>query len=82
MQLTTPEQLGNASTIVYQGSRIENTPIVDHNDYCGQVFAGWTDAQMDVNNTDKPTNLYHAVGDFPVATGDQTFYAVFADYKQ
>ena len=82
VQLTTPEQLGSASTIVYQGSRIENTPIVDHNDYCGQVFAGWTDAQMDVNNTDKPTNLYHTAAEFPEATGNQTFYAVFADYKQ
>lgn len=79
-QLTDVE-LNGASTTVYKGDRITNTPPAPNpEDFCGQVFVGWTDAEMDVNDTNKPT-IYNLVDEFPITSGDQTFYAVFADYK-
>lgn len=78
-QLTDIE-LSGASTTVYEGDRITKTPPAPNpEDFCGQVFAGWTDTEMDVNDTNKPT-IYNLVDEFPTASGDQTFYAVFADY--
>lgn len=44
---------------------------------CGDVFVGWTDVQNYVHGT---SPLYTTADDFPNATGDQVFYAVYADY--
>lgn len=46
--------------------------------YCGAVFAGWTDEEYSGDSA--PTHLYKTASEFPNATGNQTFYAVFADY--
>lgn len=72
-------ELGSASTIVYEGEHISNLPpSVNLNNYCGD-FVGWTDAEMDVNNVAKPNNLYTQASEFPNATGNQEFFAVFAE---
>ncbi len=44
---------------------------------CGDVFVGWTDVQNYVHGT---SPLYTTAAEFPNATGDQVFYAVYADY--
>ena len=72
-------ELGSASRIVYEGEHISNLPpSVNLNNYCGD-FVGWTDAEMDVNNVAKPNNLYTQASEFPNATGNQEFFAVFAE---
>ena len=72
-------ELGSASTIVYEGEHISNLPPSGNlNNYCGD-FVGWTDAEMDVNNVAKPNNLYTQASEFPNATGNQEFFAVFAE---
>lgn len=44
---------------------------------CGDVFVGWTNVQNYVHGT---SPLYTTAAEFPNATGDQVFYAVYADY--
>ena len=44
---------------------------------CGDVFVGWTDVQNYVHGT---SPLYTTADEFPNATDDQVFYAVYADY--
>lgn len=70
---------GRPSTSVNHGSHVSTLPTdPDPNDYCGDVFVGWTDNEYSGNSA--PTPLYKTASEFPNATGNQTFYAVFADY--
>ena len=68
---------GTPSTSVNHGSHVSSLPTPpDPEDYCGDVFVGWTTVQNYVHNT---SPLYTTAGDFPNATDDQVFYSVFAD---
>ena len=81
-KLLTDAELSDASTYVYEGESITKTPPAPNpEDFCGQVFVGWTDAENGeyVHGT---SNLYATPLDFPTASADQIFYAVFADYEQ
>ena len=75
----TAAQLGGATTIVNHGETITTAPSVTADDYCGDIFVGWTDAVGGeyVHGTSK---LYTT--DFPQITNNTTLYAVFADYKK
>ena len=66
---------------VVEGEPITPPASPDPGDYCGQVFAGWTDAEMAETSVAAPT-LYPTPNPFPKASADATFYAVFADYKE
>lgn len=81
-KLLTDAELSDASTYVYEGESITKTPPAPNpEDFCGQVFVGWTDAEN--GEYDHGTsNLYATPLDFPTASADQIFYAVFADYEQ
>lgn len=70
---------GTPTTQVCPGSHVTALP-TDPNpaSYCGDVFAGWTDEEYSGDSA--PTHLYKTASEFPNATGNQTFYAVFADY--
>ena len=69
------------TTNVTEGEPITPPASPDAGDYCGQVFAGWTDAEMVETTNDAPT-LYPTSTPFPTASEEapKTFYAVFADY--
>ena len=68
------------STSVNHGSHISTLPTApDPDDYCGDRFVGWTDAE-DGAYVHGTSNLYKTASEFPNATEDQVFYAVFADY--
>ena len=70
---------GTPSTSVNHGSHVSTLPTApDPASYCGDVFVGWTDNEYSGNSA--PTPLYKTASEFPNATGNQTFYAVFADY--
>ena len=70
---------GTPSTSVNHGSHVSTLPTAPNPaSYCGEVFVGWTDEEYSGNSA--PTPLYKTASEFPNATGDQTFYAVFADY--
>ena len=70
---------GTPSTSVNHGSHVSTLPTApDPASYCGDVFVGWTDEEYSGNSA--PTPLYKTASEFPNATGNQTFYAVFADY--
>ena len=71
----------SANTEVVEGELITPPASPDAGDYCGQVFAGWTDAEMAEISVAEPT-LYPTPNPFPKASADATFYAVFADYKE
>ncbi len=47
-----------------------------------ETFMGWTDAAIAGTQDEAPTPLYTALADFPVVTGDVTYYAVFAHGEQ
>ena len=71
---------GNPDTQVCPGSHVTSLPTApDPASYCGDVFVGWTDEEYSGNSA--PTHLYKTASEFPNATGNQTFYAVFADYE-
>ena len=70
-----------ATTEVVEGEAITPPASPDAGDYCGQVFAGWTDVEMAETSANAPT-LYPTPTPFPKASADATFYAVFADYKE
>ena len=71
---------GNPDTQVCPGSHVTALPTdPSPASYCGDVFVGWTDEEYSGNSA--PTNLYKTTSEFPNATGNQTFYAVFADYE-
>mgnify|MGYP003288834938 CR=1 FL=1 len=74
-------ELGEASTKVYENDKVEKIPD-NPAPPCGGVFVGWTVAEMDVDDTDEPNELYTQQSEFPNATGNQEFYAVFADYDE
>ena len=72
---------GGSST-VNEGSHVETLPTApDPNDYCGDKFVGWTDA-TNGEYTHGTSNLYKEASEFPEASDDQVFYAVFADYDE
>lgn len=78
------EELAGAATTVAHGSKVTTIPEVDLNTYCegSDVLAGWTTAPMENASVTAPAQLYKTIDDFPTAEGPQTFYAVFADYKE
>ena len=67
------------SSSVNHGSHIATLPSAPNPPTygCGDVFVGWTDVQNYVHGT---SPLYTTAAEFPNATGDQVFYAVYADY--
>ena len=67
------------SSSVNHGSHISTLPTAPNPPTygCGDVFVGWTDVQNYVHGT---SPLYTTAAEFPNATGDQVFYAVYADY--
>ena len=69
------------TTNATEGEPITPPASPDPGDYCGQVFAGWTDAEMEETTNVAPT-LYPNPTSFPKASEEAptTFYAVFADY--
>ena len=70
---------GTPTTQVCPGSHVTSLPTAPNPaSYCGDVFVGWTDEEYSGNSA--PTPLYKTASEFPNATGNQTFYAVFADY--
>ena len=70
---------GTPSTSVNHGSHVSTLPTApDPASYCGDVFVGWTDEEYSGDSA--PKRLYKTASEFPNATGNQTFYAVFADY--
>ena len=70
------------SATVNGGSHITTLPTAPTTgDFCGDRFMGWTDA-TDGNYVHGTSNLYTTASGFPNATGDQVFYAVFADYAE
>ena len=75
---------GNTTTEeVYSGKKPTGAPTIDPNNLpCegADKFVGWTIGEYKGNSA--PTTLYPSVDDIPAITGDVTFYAVFADYKQ
>lgn len=75
----TAAQLGGATTVVNHGETITTAPSVAADDYCGDIFVGWTDA-VNGEYVHGTSNLYTT--DFPQITNHTTLYAVFADYKR
>lgn len=70
---------GTPTTQVCPGSHVTSLPTApDPASYCGEVFAGWTDDEYSGDSA--PTHLYKTASEFPNATSNQVFYAVFADY--
>ena len=73
---------GTPTSSVNHGSKVTKLPTApDPGSYCGDKFMGWTDA-TDGAYVHGTSNLYTKASDFPNATAAQTFYAVFADYKE
>ena len=71
---------GSPSDNVNHGSRVAKLPTdPSPASYCGDKFVGWT---TDVEYTHGTSTLFTTAGTAPVATGDQIFYAVFADYDE
>ena len=70
---------GTPTTAMAYGTHVTSLPTAPAPaSYCGDVFVGWTDEEYSGNSA--PTHLYKTASEFPNATGNQTFYAVFADY--
>lgn len=73
---------GTPTDNVNHGSHVTTLPTAPSPaSYCGSKFMGWTDADGGVY-THGTSNLYTKASEFPNATTAQTFYAVFADYKE
>lgn len=71
---------GGPTTQLSEGQHVTTLPTAPNPaSYCGDKFVGWTDAAGGayVYGT---SNLYTTASGFPNATGNQIFYAVFADY--
>lgn len=78
-----PYTIGAPSTTVYADERVATLPTPpEPNAYCGDVFVGWTKENPASGNFDKAPTVYNEQSAFPPATGNQTFYAVFADYDE
>ena len=71
--------LDNITFTVNHDDKITTAPKVVVEDYCGDIFVGWTDAENGEYEHGS-SNLYTT--DLPRITNDITFYAVFADYKK
>lgn len=72
---------GTPTSSVNHGSHVTTLPTApDPGSYCGDKFMGWTDA-TDGAYVHGTSNLYTSASQFPAATGNQIFYAVFADYE-
>lgn len=70
---------GGSTTVTFN-SRITTVPTPpDPASYCGDRFMGWTTDAV-YNHGTSP--LFTTAGSAPVSAGDQTFYAVFADYAE
>ena len=68
------------STSVNHDSHIASLPTAPNPaSYCGDKFVGWT---TDAEYVHGSSPLYTTASQFPNATTDQVFYAVFADYAQ
>lgn len=63
---------------VCAGKKVSNPPTIPSPLPCGDVFVGWTTEAYKGNSAPDP--LYATADAIPAITGDQTFYAVFADY--
>lgn len=78
-----PYTIGAPSTTVYAGEHVATLPTPpEPNAYCGDVFVGWTTENPVSGNFNEAPTVYNEQSAFPPATGDQTFYAVFADYDE
>lgn len=74
---------GSPTTQVYDGGKVTTLPTApDPNNYCGQVFAGWTTSPIDGETDTTPSVLFTTAASSPEITKDVTFYAVFADYEE
>ena len=72
---------GTPTTQVCPGTHVTSLPTAPSTaTYCGDKFVGWTTAEYSGNSA--PTPLYKTASEFPNADGNQTFYAVFADYDE
>ena len=70
------------STTVNGGGHISTLPTEPTTgEFCGDRFMGWTDAEGGAY-VHGSSGLYTTASGFPNATGDQVFYAVFADYAE
>ena len=70
------------STTVNGGGHISTLPTAPTTgEFCGDRFMGWTDAEGGAY-VHGSSGLYTTASGFPHATGDQVFYAVFADYAE
>lgn len=78
------EELTGAATTVAHGNKITTIPEVDLNTYCegSDVLAGWIAAPMENASVAAPANLYKTIEDFPIVEEPQSYYAVFANYKE
>ena len=76
------DQLTGVPTTVVHGERVTNLPPIDVSKYCGDVFAGWTTAPMENASVAAPAKLYKTIEDFPIVEEPQSYYAVFANYKE
>ena len=77
-----PYIIGAPSTTVYADERVATLPTPpEPNAYCGDVFVGWTTENPASGNFNEAPTVYNEQSAFPPATGNQTFYAVFADYE-
>ena len=73
---------GTPSTTVYADERVATLPTPpEPNAYCGDVFVGWTTENPASGNFNEAPTVYNEQSAFPLAKGNQTFYAVFADYE-
>lgn len=83
-EVYTPSDSGgtDGSESVNYGSKVSTLPTPpDPNDHCGSRFMGWTTTEI-YTDDDPPAVLFTTAGSAPTAEGNQTFYAVFADYAE
>lgn len=72
-----------ATETVAHGSKPTKAPAMDpNNPICGDKFVGWTPAPIEGQLKDATTITIYAPDNLPAITGETTFYAVFADYKE
>lgn len=72
--------LANNDTIYKDSVQVScsaDIPNVNINDYCDDIFVGWTDVQYE--GTTPPAKLF--ITSSPTITKDTTFYAVFGNYE-
>ena len=71
------------STEVTHGNHVATLPTAPNPaSYCGQRFMGWTTSEVVTPQAAAPSPLYTEASQFPNATGNQVFHAVFADYDE